>query len=216
MINQASKLNGLQPQQNATNGTAPSLTSTNNFINFCLGKTITNGQQVKTGSCNPIVMGDIASATNIPSGKFVSPKNLDTVQANTQFTLTAKFSNIELGQFTNADTNYFAAPQQINKQGNVIGHTHFVIEQVGSLTSTDVTDPTKFSFFKGIDSAAAADGTVSVAVTGGVPAGVYRLSSISTASNHQPALVGVAQHGSLEDAIYVGRFLLLEYRNQLF
>jgi hypothetical protein len=35
-------------------GQALSLTSTNNFINNCVGKTLTNGLQVTTGSCNGI------------------------------------------------------------------------------------------------------------------------------------------------------------------
>jgi hypothetical protein len=33
---------------------APSLTSQNNFINNCAGKTLTNGLQITTGSCNGI------------------------------------------------------------------------------------------------------------------------------------------------------------------
>lgn len=40
--------------QNAESGQAASATSNNNFIDFCKGKTITNGLQVKGGSCNPI------------------------------------------------------------------------------------------------------------------------------------------------------------------
>ena len=35
-------------------GQALSLTSTNNFINNCVGKTLTNGLQITTGSCNGI------------------------------------------------------------------------------------------------------------------------------------------------------------------
>jgi hypothetical protein len=35
-------------------GQALSLTSTNNFINNCAGKTLTNGLQITTGSCNGI------------------------------------------------------------------------------------------------------------------------------------------------------------------
>lgn len=35
-------------------GQAKSLTSANNFINNCAGKTLTNGLQVTTGSCNGI------------------------------------------------------------------------------------------------------------------------------------------------------------------
>jgi len=36
----------------------------------------------------------------------------------------------------------------------------------------------------------------------GLDVGFYKLSSINTASNHQPLLVPIAQHGSLDDAIY--------------
>jgi transcription initiation factor TFIID subunit 15 len=39
---------------NAEAGQAKSATDANNFINFCAGKTITDGLQVKGGSCNPI------------------------------------------------------------------------------------------------------------------------------------------------------------------
>jgi len=35
-------------------GEAASQTSENNFINFCAGKTLTNGLQIVTGSCNGI------------------------------------------------------------------------------------------------------------------------------------------------------------------
>jgi hypothetical protein len=35
-------------------GEAESLTSQNNFINNCAGKTLTNGLQITTGSCNGI------------------------------------------------------------------------------------------------------------------------------------------------------------------
>lgn len=35
-------------------GEAPSSTSTNNFINFCAGQTLTNGLQLINGSCNGI------------------------------------------------------------------------------------------------------------------------------------------------------------------
>jgi hypothetical protein len=39
---------------NADPGEALSLTSQNNFINNCAGKTLTNGLQITTGSCNGI------------------------------------------------------------------------------------------------------------------------------------------------------------------
>lgn len=49
---------------------------------------------------------------------------------------------------------------------------------------------------------AAVDGILSADVTGGLAPGVYRMSSINSAANHQPALVAVAQRGSLDDASY--------------
>lgn len=64
-----------------------------------------------------------------------------------------------------------------------------------------MSDPTQFAFFKGLNSPAQ-NGILSATVTGGLPAGTYKLSSINSAANHQPALVGVAQHGSLDDAVY--------------
>ena len=204
MLSKGSASDGLN---NATAGTSPSLTSTNNFINFCktTGKDITNGQQIKGGSCNPIPMGEIASSANIPSCKYVFPKNLDTLKANTAFTMKLAVKNAQLGTFVNAETNYYSAPQQVNKEGNIIGHTHVVVEQVESLTATTPLDPTKFAFFKGINSAAADDGTVTADVTNGLPEGVYRFMTIGTSANHAPFLVAVAQHGSMDDAVYVSR-----------
>ena len=195
-------------QGTPTAGQVASLTSTNNFINFCLtvNKPITNGQQIKTGSCNPAPMGMIASTSNMPSSKFVFPPNLGTVKANTQFTIKMAINNLEAGNFVNAEQNYYAAPQQINAQGNVVGHTHFVIQAIDSLQSTKTLDPQTFAFFKGVNTAADADGTVSVPVPSGLPAGTYKLASINTAANHQPVLVAVAQHGSLDDQVYVRLF----------
>ena len=44
---------------------------------------------------------------------------------------------------------------------------------------------------------------VSNSVSKGLPAGTYRMASITTAANHQPVLGPVAQHGSFDDMIYV-------------
>ncbi|KAL5478864.1 hypothetical protein ACEPAI_2141 [Sanghuangporus weigelae] len=190
-------------QQNATEGQVPSLTSTNNFINFCLtvNKPITNGQQIRAGSCNPAPMGVIAARTNMPSSKFVFPKNGDTIKANSPFTVQMAVNNLETGNFANEETNYLAAPQQVNAQGNIIGHSRFVIEQLDSLDQTTPTDPNRFTFNKGI-SAPAVNGVLSANITTGIPAGFYRLTSFNSAANQQPALVAVAQHGSLDDTVY--------------
>ncbi|OSD03725.1 hypothetical protein PYCCODRAFT_1444308 [Trametes coccinea BRFM310] len=191
-------------QDQPTAGQVPSLTSTNNFINFCAtvpNLPITNGQQIKTGSCNPAPMGVIAATTNMPSSKFVNPKNGATIPANTNFTVQMAIQHLETGHFTNANENYFAAPQVVNAQGDIQGHSHVVIEALTSLDQTTPTDPNKFAFFKGLNDVAQ-NGVLSVTVDGGLPAGFYRIASINSAANHQPALVAIAQHGSLDDMVY--------------
>ncbi len=84
----------------------------------------------------------------MPSAKFQVPANGDTLQQNTAFTVTMAIQNMQTGTFVNAETNYFSAPQQLNGQGQIIGHTHVVIEELDSLTQTTPTNPKNFAFFK--------------------------------------------------------------------
>lgn len=186
-------------------GQVASITSSNNFINFCLTRSdlpITNGKQITTGSCNPAPMGIIPASTLMPSSKFQFPTNMGTIKANTAFTVSLAINNLETGHFVNAQENYFSAPQQVNGQGQIQGHSHVVIEAIDSLTSTKVTNPTTFAFFKGLNDAAV-NGVLTADVTAGLPAGVYKISTINSAANHQPVLAPIAQHGSLDDVVYV-------------
>ncbi|SCV71615.1 BQ2448_3203 [Microbotryum intermedium] len=179
-------------------GQVASATSTNNFINFCLTRTdlpLTNGAQVKTGSCNAVPMGVIAAQTKAPACKFVNPPNMATIKAQKTFTIQMKIQNV------NAQTNYYSAPQNTDGSGTIIGHSHVTIQQIDSLETTDVLDPTVFAFFKGFNDPAQ-NGILSADVTGGLPAGAYRMCSINSAANHQPVLVGVAQRGSVDDCVY--------------
>lgn len=57
-------------------------------------------------------------------------------------------NNLETGNFVNAQENYFAAPQQLNAQGTIIGHSHVVVESLQGLDQTTPTDPKQFAFFK--------------------------------------------------------------------
>ncbi|KAF9056397.1 hypothetical protein BJ165DRAFT_511014 [Panaeolus papilionaceus] len=185
-------------------GQVPSLTSTNNFINFCLtvpNTPITNGRQITTGSCNPAPIGVIPSVDRMPSAKFTNPKNGDTIPANQAFTITMAVNNLETGAFTNAQQTYFGAPQRLNGNGVIIGHSHVVVDPLQSLDQTTPTDPKAFAFFKGLNEAAQG-GVLKADLTAGLPAGAYRLCSINSSSNHQPVIVAVAQHGSLDDCIY--------------
>ncbi|KAL1948362.1 hypothetical protein VTO73DRAFT_12437 [Trametes versicolor] len=185
-------------------GQIQSLTSTNNFINFCATSPnlqITNGRQILTGSCNPAPMGIIASSSNIPSSKFIFPKLNSTITAGTNFTIQLAISHLETGHATNIRSTYLAAPQLTDSAGDVQGHVQVVIEIIRSLEQTVPTDPDRFVFFKSLD-ALAVNGILSVVVAGGLPPGFYRLASTIVAANHQPVLVAVEAHGALGDMVY--------------
>lgn len=168
---------------------------------------LTDGKQIPGGSCNPAPMGVIPSKDRMPASKFVFPKNGGTVPANQKFTIQMKIKNLETGNFVNAQQNYYSAPQQLNNQGFIKGHSHVVIQQMPAFDSTEILEPEVFAFFKGLNDAAIGE-VLTADVTDGLPPGVYRLSSINTASNHQPVLTPIAQHGSLDDAVYVCHVVL--------
>lgn len=113
-------------------------------MNFCLTQNvpITNGQQIKTGSCNPVPMGRILATDRLPSSVFVFPTNFGTIAANTAFTIKMKIKNLKTGNFVNANNNYYSAPAQVDESGTLIGHSHCVIEPLDSFDQTKPTDPT--------------------------------------------------------------------------
>jgi len=189
-----------------TAGQVASLTSSNNFINFCLtvpNLPITNGKQITSGSCNPAPMGMIPSTDNMPSAKFVFPQNNDnSLVENTSFTIQLAIQNLQTGSFVNPDENYLAAPHQLNPQGQIIGHSHIVVQALSSINQSTPLDPKAFAFFQGVNSPAV-NGILSAKVTGGLPAGSYRVASMVAAANHQPVIVPVAKRGSPDDAVYI-------------
>jgi len=186
-------------------GQVASLTSPNNFINFCLTQSdvpLTDGQQIPTGSCNPIPMGRIAAKDKQPSAKFVYPPNLDeSLTENQPFTMVMAINNMVTGLFANPNLKYYSAPQTVDGTGLIQGHSHVVIQALPSLTTTQPLDPNVFAFFKGLNDPAQG-GTLSADVPTGLPAGAYRMCSINSSTNHQPVLVNIAQHGSLDDCSY--------------
>ncbi|KAI9682756.1 MAG: hypothetical protein M1829_006744 [Trizodia sp. TS-e1964] len=181
-------------------GRSASQTDTENFINVCKGKTLTNGLQVAAGSCNGIPMGDVPAKTNMVSTIIIFPTFDSVVKADTTFTIKLQLAHLEAGSFTNPDTTYYSAPQAIGGQGDIIGHTHVTIQKLGASTNI-VTPPdaSKFAFFKGVNDKGDGKGGLSVTVNGGLPQGNYRLCTMASASNHQPVLMPVAQRGAQDD-----------------
>ncbi|PGG94905.1 hypothetical protein AJ80_10100, partial [Polytolypa hystricis UAMH7299] len=160
-----------------------------NFINFCTGKTLTNGQQEDGGSCNGVVMGEIPSRNNMISTIITSPAPGEDLAENTDFSVNLQVQNLVAGTFTNPDNTYYSAPQQL-VGGRVQGHTHVTIQTLGGdIAAQQPPDPDSFVFFKGVNDAGNGNGGLSADVAGGLPAGVYRVCTMTSSSNHQPVLM---------------------------
>jgi hypothetical protein len=145
-------------------------------------------------------MGDIPAKTSMVSSIILFPTTGgQAIASDTTFNITVQMSNIVAGSFTNADATYYAAPQFLSG-GVVVGHTHVTVQDLGnSLNPTQALDATQFAFFKGINDAGNGEGLLSATVTGGLPAGNYRVCTLAAASNHQPVLMPVAQRGTADD-----------------
>jgi hypothetical protein len=145
-------------------------------------------------------MGDIPAKTNMISSVILNPPTGgQAIPSDTTFNITVQVANLVAGSFTNADATYYAAPQALSG-GNVVGHTHVTVQDMGSnLNPTKPLDATQFAFFKGINDAGNGNGLLSAEVTGGLPAGNYRVCTLTAASNHQPVIMPVAQRGSQDD-----------------
>ncbi len=148
-------------------------------------------------------MGKIPAVNRMVSTVILNPKNGDDLTPLTTFNIQVNVANMQLGSFTNATSTYYAAPQDLNGAGNIIGHTHVTVQDTGNtMNPTQPLDATQFAFFKGINDAGNGQGLLTTPVTGGLPVGCYRLCTMSSASNHQPVLMPVAQRGSQEDCRY--------------
>jgi hypothetical protein len=145
-------------------------------------------------------MGDIPAKSAMVSSIITFPvQGSAEIESDTTFKITVQMANIAAGTFTNADANYYSAPQQLSG-GKVVGHTHVTVQDLGvSLNPTVPLDATQFAFFKGINDAGNGQGLLSATVTGGLPAGNYRVCTMAAAANHQPVLMPVAQRGTPDD-----------------
>jgi len=144
-------------------------------------------------------MGDIPSNTQMVSAVMVSPQDGDVLAVESDITFAVQIENLVAGSFTNPDITYYAAPQALSG-GKVVGHTHITVQDLGKdFFPPAPLDPTVFSFFKGINDAGDGNGLLSATLAGGLPEGFYRVCSLTSASNHQPVLMPVAQRGAQDD-----------------
>ncbi|KAI9614438.1 hypothetical protein H4Q26_009594 [Puccinia striiformis f. sp. tritici PST-130] len=136
----------------------PSLLLVVQAIDFCLGATITNGAQLDAGSCNPTPMGSIPSKEHMPSVRIIGPSPDDVIPPTL----------LSMIFYVPANT-YYLAPQQLNKNGLIKGHSHITIERVDGNRIFDTANPV---FFKGV-AGRAVNGQVKTSIKDGLPAGLY-------------------------------------------
>lgn len=145
-------------------------------------------------------MGKIPANTNMVSSILLSPQPGENLPELTTFNITVQMVGLAAGHFTNPQLTYYSAPQNLDNNGNIIGHTHVTVQDLGkSLTPSIPPDPKTFVFFKGINDVGNGNGRLSAAVSGGLPAGNYRVCTMASSSNHQPVLMPVAQRGAQDD-----------------
>jgi hypothetical protein len=108
---------------------------------------------------------------------------------------------MQTGFFSDASTQYYTSPQQLNSDGLIQGHQHAVIQNLGD--GAQALDAREFDFFKGLNEIADGSGSLSVTVPAGTlkTDGVYRLCSITGTFTHQPVIMPVAKRGAQDDCI---------------
>jgi transcription initiation factor TFIID subunit 15 len=146
-------------------------------------------------------MGDIPASNKMISAVFQSPTNDQDFTPNSAITFSVKIANLQAGSFTNPDNTYYAAPQAL-QGGVVVGHTHISVQDLGgSANPANAPDAETFAFFKGVNDAGDGNGLLSADLAAGLPAGTYRVCSMTSASNHQPVVMPVAQRGPQDDCV---------------
>ena len=72
-------------------------------------------------------MGDLPSRQNMVSSIIVSPEfGSRSLIENTTFQVSVRMINFVAGSFTNAQSTYYAVPQELS-DGKVVGHTRELI-----------------------------------------------------------------------------------------
>lgn len=145
-------------------------------------------------------MGRIPAQNQMVSSILINPSHNDDIQANVDFEIQVQVANFAPGAFTDAQSTYYSAPQDLDGAGRIIGHTHVTVQDLGgSLTPDQPLDASTFVFFKGINDEGNGNGLLSATVEGGLPPGNYRVCTMFAAANHQPVIMPVAQRGAQDD-----------------
>jgi len=75
------------------------------------------------------VEGQLPAFNKMISQIIINPRHNENIATpNTDFTVDLAIINMATGNFTNTETTYMSAPQQLDPQGLVYGHTHITIQ----------------------------------------------------------------------------------------
>ncbi|CAG8479177.1 8042_t:CDS:1 [Paraglomus brasilianum] len=156
-------------------------------------------QQRNIETCSDTELGEIPIAAKMPSTIILFPENASTLPANKSFTIKLVITNLKTGFFDNATSQYYLFSQQLDSDGIIIGHTHVTVQKLDSIDTPP--DAQIFAFFKGLNQPADANGLLTQDVADGLPAGLYRLCTMSASFAHTPVIMPVAQRGAQDDCI---------------
>ncbi|KAH6560681.1 hypothetical protein BASA60_000553 [Batrachochytrium salamandrivorans] len=137
---------------------------------------------------------------------ITSPESGTRLDASKDNIVRLDTANLETGFFSDANKQYYFAPQTLNPNTqNIQGHQHISVQHLES--TKRAPDAQKFEFFKGINDAAT-DGqgrSLSATILAGQLTinGNYRICSITGSDTHQPVIMPVAQRGAQDDCIRV-------------
>jgi hypothetical protein len=122
----------------------------------------------------------------MPSAKFIFPSNFGMLVRDEMFTIQIAINNLQTGVSTNTENTYMSSPQELNADGEIMGHSHVVIQQLTGFDQTVPTDPRIFVFFQTLTDPAV-NGVLFANVTDGLHPGYYRIETFHSGANHQPS-----------------------------
>lgn len=186
-------------------GTGETLLALPEANEFCkgTGQALGDGTQIKTGFCSSVGQGQVPAVEKMTSTVVLEPANGAELKVGDAINVKVKVQNMATGFFTVGDTEYYTQPQTLDAQGNVKGHIHVTVQNMGD--GQTPPDANVKAFFKGLNDKAADDGTLSTEVPAGtiVEPGTYRICTITGSFSHQPIVMPVAQRGAQDDCIRV-------------
>ncbi|CAG8455760.1 14600_t:CDS:1, partial [Racocetra fulgida] len=144
-------------------------------------------------------IGSVPSSDHFASVLITKPDNNCVIPFNKSFIIEFKYTNFEAGQFSNKDTEFLKFPQEINTNGDIIGHFHITIQKIPS--KNNVPDPKTFAFFTPLNYPPNSTFTYQVPIPGLADEGIYRACTYTTSRAHAGVNLASGDRGPIDDCI---------------